>query len=155
MVTAKDDEKKIKTTMTSYKTHLQVLSQHCDATGIVHFPRYSEMAHEVIERWFDEALDWSFARMHGGEDLGTPIVRCESEFPAASRLGDHLVWRLQVSAIGRSSIDIMLAATCGGERRVDMMVTMVLSDIGVIQPRAWPDEIRARVADYLTARQDA
>ncbi|MDA7424324.1 acyl-CoA thioesterase [Thalassococcus lentus] len=141
--------------MNSYKTHLQVLSQHCDATGIVHFPRYSEMAHEVIERWFDEALDWSFARMQGGEDLGAPIARCEAEFPAASRLGDHLVWRLQVSAIGRTSMDVMLAATCGGERRVDMMLTLVLSDIGVIQPRGWPEEIRARAADYLTVHQDA
>jgi 4-hydroxybenzoyl-CoA thioesterase len=148
----RDDKKK--TTMSSYKTHLQVLSQHCDATGIVHFPRYSEMAHEVIERWFDEMLDWSFARMQGGEDLATPVVRSEAEFPAASRLGDHLVWRLQVASMGRSSMDLMLAATSGGERRVDMMITVVLSDIGVIRPRAWPDELRARVTDYLTQPQD-
>ncbi|MBS0122586.1 acyl-CoA thioesterase [Thetidibacter halocola] len=136
--------------MTIYKLHLQVLCHHCDATGIVHFPRYSEMAMHVVESWFDEALDWSFARMIGGESASVPVVRCDAEYPRASRLGDHLVWRLSVQRIGRSAIDLDLAATCGGEARVKMALTLVLSDLDVIRPRHWPEGVRARMADYLS-----
>ena len=138
--------------MASYKTHQQVMSQHCDSTGIVFFPRYSEMAHEVIERWFDEALDWSFARMQGGEGVAAPVARSTAQFPAASRLGDHLIWKLTVTHLGRTSLDLHLSAACGGESRVQMDVTVVLSDTGVIRPRAWPDTFRARASEYLVAK---
>lgn len=135
--------------MKIYKTHQQVLSQHCDATGIVHFPRYHEMAHEVLERWFDEALDWSFARMLGADGAAVPVVRAAAEFPRASRLGDHLVWRLAVDQIGRSSMDLTLRASCGGETRVTMQISIVLSDTQIIRPRQWPEPVRSRAADYL------
>ncbi|MDJ0823450.1 MAG: hotdog domain-containing protein [Paracoccaceae bacterium] len=141
--------------MTAYKLHLQVLSHHCDSTGIVHFPRYHEMANSVVEQWFDEALDWSYARMQGGENASAPVVQSAARFPTASRLGDHLIWRLAVSRIGNSSIELQLIATCGGETRVEMDLTLVLSELGVMRPRRWPDEIRARAADFLSEAETA
>ncbi|MCC1492635.1 thioesterase family protein [Cognatishimia sp. F0-27] len=136
--------------MADYRTHIQVLTHHCDATGVVNFSRYGEMAYEVVERWFDEALDWSFWRMHHGEDLAVPIVSAQSSFPAASRSGDHLIWRLSVVSIGRSSLDLSLSATCGGEARASIDMSLVLSEVGFTKPRAWPDTARARIADYIT-----
>ncbi len=135
--------------MTTYKTHLQVLSQHCDATGIVHFSRYAEMAETVVELWFDEAIDLSYAQMHGRENAAVLMVKAEMEFPAASRLGDHLVWRLSVRRLGQSSLDLSLVASSDGEKRGEMLVTLVFSQSGVIRPRPWPDAMRARVEDYV------
>ncbi|MDU8912121.1 acyl-CoA thioesterase [Aestuariicoccus sp. MJ-SS9] len=138
--------------MPAYTMRQQVLSQHVDSTGIVPLPRYFEMANALVERWFDDALDWSFARMHGGDGLGLPIAQCQASFPSASRLGDQLVWRLEVLRIGRSSMDLRLAASCGGDMRVEMTSTAVLADLGVIRARQWPDDTRARATDYLVAK---
>lgn len=138
-----------------YRMHIQVQSNHCDSTGIVQHPRYAEMAQTVVENWFDEALDWSFARMVGRENAGVPVVRSQSDYPAASRLGDQLLWRLEVQKIGRSSVDILMRAQCGPDQRVSMSQTLVHSDTGALRPRAWPAAVRARMEDFQSGEMAA
>lgn len=141
--------------MKTYKTHVQVLSQHVDSTGIVHFPRYLEMAHLVIEQWFDDALDHSFVQFHGSDNAALPVAGAKLNFPSPSRLGDHLIWRLQVLEVGRSSLDLSLTASCGGDIRAEMSIVLVLSDMGVMHPRRWPDDLRARAEEYQAERAEA
>jgi 4-hydroxybenzoyl-CoA thioesterase len=141
--------------MKTFKTHVQVLSQHVDSTGIVHFPRYLEMAHAVIEQWFDDALDHGFAQFQGSDNAAVPVGRADMRFPAPSRLGDQLVWRLQVREIGRSSMELGLTASCGGDVRAEITIGLVLSDLGVMRPRQWPKELVARAEEYRLERAQA
>lgn len=141
--------------MKTFKTHLLVQTQHVDSTGIVHFPRYIEMAHSVVEQWFDEALDHGFAQFHGSDNAALPVGQAEMRFPAPSRLGDSLVWRLQVKQVGQSSLALALTASCGGEVRAEMTLVFILSEMGVMRPRRWPEQLRLRAKDYLIEKEGA
>lgn len=141
--------------MNGYRLHLSVLSSHCDGSGVTQAPKMHEMALTVIENWFDEALDWSYARMMGGDGVAPLVAQTHARFPAASRIGDTLVWRMSVARIGRTAMDVVLQAQCGAETRAEMEITLVLSERGTILPRQWPETVRARAEDYLQDTQAA
>jgi len=123
----------------------------CEPSGIVFLPRYFDMVHTVIENWLDEALDWPMSQIQGSDGLSLPFVNISAEFPAPSRLGDRLIWRLSVRELGRSSIWLELSATTGAERRVSITGTLVLSEAVALRTRRWPDAIAERVKDYMIA----
>jgi 4-hydroxybenzoyl-CoA thioesterase len=141
--------------MSGYRLHLNVLSVHCDCAGVTQASKMQEMAQSVIETWFDVALDWPYARMLGADRVMPIVAQTRARFPAASRMGDHLVWRLTIARIGRTAMDVTLVAQCGAETRVEMEVTLVLSEHGTIHPCHWPETVRARAAEYLVQTQPA
>jgi 4-hydroxybenzoyl-CoA thioesterase len=121
---------------------------HCDPAGIIFYPRYFDLIHEVKEDWFRDALDWSFAKSIVAMKKGFPIVRLASEFHAPSRLGEELAIVLRVPNLGRSSVAIDYEVSCGGERRADMHTVVVQVDLtnGRSQPIA--DELRERIERF-------
>ena len=137
--------------MPAYKMYQDVQLKDCDPTGIVFLPRYFEMMHSVVESWFDEALDWPMSQLLGNSNMGVPLRKIEAEFPVPSRLGDRLAWRLEVRKLGSSSMDIVVEAraTQGGDVHLRATGTLVLTDIGVLRTRSWPEAVRNRVSDFL------
>jgi len=121
---------------------------HCDPAGIIFYPRYFDLIHEVKEDWFREALDWSFAKSIGTMMKGFPIVRLASEFHAPSRLGEELGIVLSVPHLGRSSIAIDYEVSCGGERRADMHTVVVQVDLTDGRSRPIADELRERIERF-------
>lgn len=136
--------------MPAYEHLHDVGLHHCDPSGIVFLPRYYEMIHEVIENWFEEALDWPMGQLHGANRLSLPLVSVDTHFPAPSRLGDRLRWRLTVREVGRTSMKLRLTALCAGDERVRCSATLILSEQGAMQPRRWPDRVRALAEDYFS-----
>ena len=59
------------------------------------------------------------------DGIGVPTVRIETDFRAASRLGDLLDWSLVVTTLGRASATFRLRATCGDEERLVVVLTLV------------------------------
>lgn len=99
-------------------THqIRIGFHHCDPAGIVFFPRYYEMLNTVVETFFREVLAFPFENVVGSGQ-GVPTVRVETDFRAASRLGEVVVFSLRVVGVGRSSIDLALRGDCGGELRL-------------------------------------
>jgi 4-hydroxybenzoyl-CoA thioesterase len=131
--------------MSAFHAKRIVRFAHCDPAGIIFYPRYFDLIHEVKEDWFRDALDWSFAKSIVAMKKGFPIVRLASEFHAPSRLGEELAIVLSVPQLGRSSIAIDYEVSCGGERRADMHTVVVQVDLtdGRSQPIA--DELRERI----------
>lgn len=123
----------------------------CGTGGLMHLPRYYEMIHGVIENWFEEALDWPMGQMQGSDHLGLVTVDLTTEFPAPSRLGDRLAWKLSVTDIGRSSMRLRISADTGGDARVRATLTLVLVETRAVRSRRWPDAIRARAEDFMLA----
>jgi 4-hydroxybenzoyl-CoA thioesterase len=121
---------------------------HCDPAGIIFYPRYFDLIHEVKEDWFREALDWSFAKSIGAMKKGFPIVRLVSEFHAPSHLGEELAIVLRVAHLGQSSIAIDYEVSCGGERRADMHTVVVQVDLTDGRPRPIADELRERIERF-------
>ncbi len=79
--------------------------KHVDYAGIVFYPRFLEMLNDLVEDWFEEALDRPFSRIH--ETNGIPTVDLKVQFKKPARIGDHLEKFLWVKSIGAAAV------TCG------------------------------------------
>ena len=60
-------------------------------------------------------------------------------------LGDQLEFRLEPIRIGRSSLELEIAAFAGDEQRLKTTVTLVFTKKGAGKSVAWPDDLRAKI----------
>ena len=127
----------------------RVRFQHCDPAGIVFYPRYFEMLNATVEEWFGERLGLPFAEMHGPTQGGVPTASFRADFRAPSRLGDLLDWRLAPRRLGRTSCELALTASCGGEIRAEFVQTLVWIDMASGRPRPWPAALHANIQREL------
>jgi len=86
--------------------------QHCDPAGIVFYPRYYEMFHQVIEDWFANALNKSHPELINN-DIGIPLVHAKCDFLSSSHIGDIVTFNLILKEIGRSSFTIQISGKVG------------------------------------------
>ena len=76
--------------------------KHIDYAGIIFYPRFLEMLNDLVEDWFEEALDRPFSKMH--ETNGIPTVDLKVQFKNAARIGETLSKKLWVAELKSSSI---------------------------------------------------
>ena len=138
--------------MSSFRATRIVRFGHCDPAGIIFYPRYFDLIHEVKEDWFRMTLDWPFSKLIGETKKGFPIVRLESEFHTPSRLGDELTIVLTVPRLGSSSIAIDYAVTCGDELRAQMRTVVVHVDLTDGRSRPIAGELRERIERFRSSQ---
>ncbi|SAL29228.1 acyl-CoA thioesterase [Caballeronia humi] len=114
------------TTTSEFQCDKIVRFQHCDPAGIVFYPQYFVLFHEVLEDWFNDGLGVDYAQFIGTERLGIPTVNIHAEFIAPSKHGETLRFGLQVQGVGTSSIKLRLTARVGAELRAKIDQTVVL-----------------------------
>ncbi|WP_025896989.1 acyl-CoA thioesterase [Sneathiella glossodoripedis] len=131
--------------MAQFVMKQKVLFQHCDPAGIVFYPRYFEMVNAVVESWFEEELDLSFAQLHFEHNLAVPTVSIKTDFRAPSRLGEMLSLTLDVQKLGGSSLNLKVKALCREEIRFEADVTLVCVSKQEIKPTRWPQGVRETV----------
>jgi 4-hydroxybenzoyl-CoA thioesterase len=127
----------------------KVRFQHCDPAGIIFYPRYFEMLNTTIEEWFTDRLGVEFAEIHGPMGAGVPTAALRADFRAPSRLGETLELALTPVRIGRSSCDLRVTATCGGELRVEFASTLVWIGMDDGRARPWPKDLRAKILQAI------
>jgi 4-hydroxybenzoyl-CoA thioesterase len=76
--------------------------KHVDYAGIVFYPRFLEMLNDLVEDWFEEALDRPFSKMH--KTSGIPTVDLKVQFKNPARLGETLTKQLWVNELKTSSV---------------------------------------------------
>jgi 4-hydroxybenzoyl-CoA thioesterase len=76
--------------------------KHVDYAGIVFYPRFLEMLNDLVEDWFEEALDRPFSKIH--ETNGIPTVDLKVQFKKAARIGEILTKSLWVKNLGGASV---------------------------------------------------
>ncbi|MBP6737262.1 MAG: acyl-CoA thioesterase, partial [Rhodobacteraceae bacterium] len=101
-----------------YQRLTQIEFNHCDPAGIVFYPRYFEMVNSVVENFFADVVGRSFAQMHLGQGNGVPTVRIEAEFVAPSRLGEKVLFTLEIVKLGGASAEFAIRAALGAEERM-------------------------------------
>ena len=126
--------------------------KHVDYAGIVFYPRFLEMLNDLVEDWFEEALERPFSKIH--ETNGIPTVDLKVQFKQVARLGEVLTKKLWVIKLGSASV------TCGfrfedeqGKTCLQGEVTLVniaiAEDRNNIKAEAFNEEIKSKLAQFL------
>jgi 4-hydroxybenzoyl-CoA thioesterase len=132
-----------------FQTSFPVRFAHCDAAGIIFYPRAFELVNGVVEDWFATGLGKPFGTLHLEDRMGFPLLKLEAVFHSPARLGDILDFELGVTAIGNSSADLFVAAATGGTPRFTIKSRGVFVRLDTGKSVAVPDVLRAAMAEYL------
>ncbi len=127
---------------------------HCDAAGIVFYPRYFELITALQEDWFDQALDANFHDLHLRRNLITPTVKLDCVFRRPSLLGEDLQLSWRVRQIGRSSLTAMVTIAHAGEIRVEAEIKLVFADRDSRKSVAIPDDLRQAILPYVDSTSE-
>lgn len=130
----------------TYTRLIQIEFNHCDPAGIVFYPRYFEMTNSVVENFFADVVGRSFAQMHVAAQNGVPTVAITADFMAPSRLGDKVLFSLEIIKLGRSSVTVRIEGRMGDELRMRADLTLVW--IAAMKAAPWPEEMKARLTAY-------
>jgi 4-hydroxybenzoyl-CoA thioesterase len=125
--------------------------KHIDYAGIVFYPRFLEMLNDLVEDWFEEALERPFSKMH--ETNGIPTVDLKVQFKNAARIGEILTKSLWVIHLGEASV------TCGfrfedatGKTCLEGEVTLVnvgiSDDRGTIKSETFNEDMKGKISKY-------
>lgn len=129
--------------------------KHVDFAGIVFYPRFLEMLNDLVEDWFEEALERPFSNMHE-HGKGIPTVDLNVKFKNPARIGDKLQKSLWVIRLGGASV------TCGfrfshtdGKICLEGEVTLVNvgldKEAGNIKSEAFSEETRNKISKFQTS----
>ena len=126
--------------------------KHVDYAGIVFYPRFLEMLNDLVEDWFEEALDQPFSEMH--ETNGIPTVDLKVQFKNAARLGEILTKKLWVKELKNSSV------ICGFEfinhnnktvleGEVTLVNVKIDKEKDAIKSEAFSEEMKSKISNFI------
>ena len=142
-----------------FTTHKRVRFQHCDPAGIVFYPQFYVLLHEVQE---DFLAHIGFPE-HGliASGMGLPIVDMKTEFLGMCRHGDALTLTLALTRIGGASLGMHYeihtpAHTPCGPPAIKLRANGVVVHSTVPQgrPVRLPDDLRLALQPYLQTASD-
>ena len=130
----------------------QIRFRHTDFAGIVFYPRFLEMLNDLVEDWFDEALDRPFSKIH--ETNGIPTVDLKVQFKNAARIGEVLTKKLWVKELKNSSV------VCGFtfinqdnktvlEGEVTLVNVAIAEDRKNIKSEAFSETMVEKISNYI------
>jgi 4-hydroxybenzoyl-CoA thioesterase len=133
--------------MNPFTRDIIVRFEHCDAAGIMFYPRFFALVNEAVEDWF-ASLGFPFKALHIDQRKGVPTVRFESEFVTPVRMGDRLQQSLGVQALGRASMELKHLAAVGDGAVARFDQTLVFTDLNTMKAEPWPAELRTAIAKF-------
>jgi 4-hydroxybenzoyl-CoA thioesterase len=126
--------------------------KHVDYAGIVFYPRFLEMLNDLVEDWFEEALDRPFSKIH--ETNGIPTVDLKVQFKKAARLGETLTKKLWVINLGGASVNCGFrfedknGKTCL-EGEVTLVNVAIAEDRNNIKAEAFNDVMKEKISKFV------
>ena len=138
--------------MTYFIKEEQIRFRHTDFAGIVFYPRFLEMLNDLVEDWFEEALNRPFSKIH--ETNGIPTVDLKVQFKKAARIGDTLIKKLWVIKLGSASVVcVFVFEHQNGDVCLQGEVTLVnvaiAEDRKEIKSEAFNEEIIKRITPFI------
>ena len=126
--------------------------KHIDYAGIVFYPRFLEMLNDIVEDWFEEALDRPFSKMH--ETNGIPTVDLKVQFKNAARIGETLSKKLWVAELKSSSIVCGFQFTNQEDKtvlegEVTLVNVKIQEDRQSIKAEAFNEEMKSKISNFL------
>jgi 4-hydroxybenzoyl-CoA thioesterase len=133
----------------AFRSSYLVRFSHCDAAGIVFYPRFFDLFSSALEDWFQRGIESPF----GGDfmvtrNLRVPSLSITAEFVRPCRLGEMLDVDLWVTRLGKSSFELALAGRVADELRLRALWTMCVIDFATFKSTPIPDDLRARMQAF-------
>ena len=124
---------------------------HCDPAGIVFYPQYFILFHELLEDWFNRGLGLNYADLISKERRGLPTAHIDCDFRIPSKIGDTVQMQLAVKRVGNTSITLAVSVRSGAEVRVTANQVLVLISLedGAVLPI--PPALRQRFERFIEA----
>ena len=124
---------------------------HCDPAGIVFFPNYLVLCHEVVEEWFDSSAGLGIGFEHFTKQLGlgTPAVKVTTEYLVPSSYCDELTFELSVKKLGNSSMTLLIRAQVDGQERMRTELILVMAQLQPFKAVRISDDFRARMLSFM------
>jgi 4-hydroxybenzoyl-CoA thioesterase len=138
---------KKQTTMNNTFTKQEKIKfKHIDYAGIVFYPRFLEMLNDLVEDWFEEALDRPFSKMH--ETNGIPTVDLKIQFKNPARLGEVLTKKLWVIELKNSSM------LCGFQFVNEKEVTVLEGEVTLVNVKIAEDREKIKAEGFSEEMKD-
>jgi 4-hydroxybenzoyl-CoA thioesterase len=132
----------------AFRRDKRVRFHHCDPAGIVFYPQYFVLFHELMEDWFTEALGEDYAAfVRNGH--GMPTVKVECEFLAPNPVGDVIAFELTLARLGASSITLRIVGRTREADCVRATIVAVHSTLKPLKSAPIPARLRAAMQRYL------
>ncbi len=138
-----------------FTTHKKIRFQHCDPAGIVFYPQYFVLLHEVQEDFLSHIGFPEHELIKSG--TGVPIVDLKTRFVGMCRHGDAVTLTLELTRLGNASIGMRYEIE-GPSAEPGLAVTTKLHADAVVvymhlasgKPVPIPDALRSAMLPYLT-----
>jgi|SRR6266403_2026791 4-hydroxybenzoyl-CoA thioesterase len=121
---------------------------HCDPAGIVFYPQYFVLMHELVEDWFSQGLNIDYAEFVREHGMGLPMVKLECEFLAPIPMGNVLTLELAVKRIGNSSLTLSVRGSANGRESLRAALTVVHTSIAPMRPVPIPEALRSAMERF-------
>ena len=138
----------------NFTTQKRVRFHHCDPAGIVFYPQFYVLLHEVQEDFLAHIGHPEHEMIAAG--YGVPIVDMKTEFLGMCRHGDLLTITLSLTRIGGASLGMHYEITApaqDGRAPIAMKLratgVVVYSEIPHGKPVRIPDDLRHALQPYL------
>jgi 4-hydroxybenzoyl-CoA thioesterase len=122
---------------------------HCDPAGIVFYPQFFYLLHEIQEDFLAHIGFPEHALI--GSGTGVPVVDLKVEFKGMCRHGDEVEITLRLSKIGNSSMGMEYEIEDGGKLKLRARAVVVYSTVPDGKPVRIPDDLRNALLPYLDA----
>jgi 4-hydroxybenzoyl-CoA thioesterase len=136
-----------------FTTEKQVRFHHCDPAGIVFYPQFFYLLHEVQEDFLAHIGFPEHALIQAG--TGIPIVDLKTEFLGMCRHGDQLTLSLELTRVGSTSIGMHYEIHGPAEGTKVQTIKLrahgvvVYSEIPTGKAIAIPDDLRSAMLPFL------
>ena len=126
--------------------------KHVDYAGIVFYPRFLEMLNDLVEDWFEEALERPFSKIH--ETNGIPTVDLKVQFKKAARLGEILTKKLWVINLGGTSVTCAFRFEDANgkiclEGEVTLVNVAIAEDRNNIKAEAFNNDMKEKISKFV------
>ncbi|WP_341907740.1 thioesterase family protein [Polaromonas sp. YR568] len=139
------------TTALTFSVQKQVRFHHCDPAGIVFYPQFFYLLHEVQEDFLAHIGFPEHTLITSG--IGVPIVDLKTEFLGMCRNGDVLTLTLSLTKVGNSSIgmhyEIHGPGEAGSTLKLRAHGVVVYSEVPNGKPVRIPQPLRDALLPYL------
>ncbi len=135
----------------TFSVQKQVRFHHCDPAGIVFYPQFFYLLHEVQEDFLAHIGFPEHTLIASG--IGVPIVDLKTEFLGMCRNGDVLTLTLALTKVGNSSIgmhyEIHGASDTADTLKLRAHGVVVYSEVPDGKPVRIPQPLRDALLPYL------